>query len=407
MLPDVIRSFTRSLTLCLSVIAICPAVFISTSFAQESSPRLIFEQGNAAMRKGDTAEAIRDFQQFVSAQPSSAVGYFNLGLALEQAEQLTESLAALRKAASLDPALRGVPLFSGIVLYKLNRLSEAFTLLQKAAQLEPKNAAAWMWLGVVELDQNRADIAAASLDKAAALEPNNVDILYHRGRAHLLVSKESYAAMYARDPDSWRVHEVLGQSDAEAYRTEDAIGEFQLALRTAPSEPGLHEELGDALWTSGKLQDADEAYTAEIKIDPADGVAMYKLGSLRVTRDQAAEGVPLLEKALSEDPSLSDVHYYLGRGYAALGKQDAAIQQFRLAISGKGDEELQMMSWYQLATLYRQMRQSAEAGEALATFRKMKDVRDQRQQNKFQAQGRRREELPQQEKIPADSTMPQ
>ncbi len=32
------------------------------------------------------------------------------------------------------------------------------------------------------------------------------DILYHRGRARLLVSKDSYAEMFKVDPQSWRVH---------------------------------------------------------------------------------------------------------------------------------------------------------------------------------------------------------
>ena len=401
MLPDVLPHRSRISAL-LFTFSIAAATVATVGFAQEADARAFFQQGNAAMRRGDAAEAIQDFQQFVKATPGSAIGYFNLGLALEQGNQLQDALAALHKASALDPSLRGVPLFTGIVFYKMNRLAEADAALTRAVQLEPKNAMAWMWLGVVELDQNRADAAATSLDKAAALDPSNLDILYHRGRAHLLVSKESYAAMYARDPDSWRVHEVLGQSDAEAYRTEDAIGEFQLAVRAAPLQPGLHEELGDALWTSGKLQDADDAYAAEIKIDPFDAVALYKLGSLRVTRDQAAQGVPLLEKALSQDPTLVDAHYYLGRGMAAQGQNDAAIQQFRLAIEGKGDEELQMMSWYQLATLYRQMHQSKEAGEALAAFRRMKDARDQRQQTKFQEQARRRDKLPQQEKIPSD-----
>jgi tetratricopeptide (TPR) repeat protein len=258
----------------------------------------------------------------------------------------------------------------------------------------------------VELAQEHADSAAAALDKAAALDPNNLDILYHRGRAHLLISKASYAAMFQLSPDSWRVHEVLGQADAEAFRTEDAISEFRLALRTAPHEPGLNEELGDACWTAGKLQEADDAYSEEIKNDTANAVALYKLGSLRVTRDDAAAGLPLLERALTLDPSISDAHYYLGKGDAALGKDELAIEHFRLATNPQGTEELRIMSWYQLATLYRNLHRSQEAGEALAAFRKMKTERDQRREGKLQEQGRRRDQLPQQEVIPPTADSP-
>jgi tetratricopeptide (TPR) repeat protein len=385
----------------LPVIALVLLFCCHLGIAQDDDSKAWFERGNDAIRKGNAADAVRDFQEFLRLRPGSGEGYFNLGLALQSAGRLDESLTALRKAASLQPGLHGIRLFTGIVNYKLDHLSAAHLDLVSETRLEPRNAAGWMWLGVVELAQDHAEAAAASLDKAAALDPTNLDILYHRGRAHLLISKASYAAMFKLGPDSWRVHEVLGQADAEAFREDDAIAEFQLAIRSAPHEPGLNEELGDVCWTAGKLQEADDAYSEEIKIDSANAVALYKLGSLRVTRSDAAGGVPLLERALALDPAISDAHYYLGKGDAALGKNDLAIEHFKLATNPQGTEELRIMSWYQLATLYRNLHRTPEAGEALAAFLKMKTARDQRRENKLQAQTRRRDELPRQETIPA------
>jgi tetratricopeptide (TPR) repeat protein len=401
MLTGVFRLPLRCLTIALALPLCC-----QLGIAQDGDAKARFEQGNDALRKGNATEAVRYFQEFLRLQPGSAEGYFNLGLALQSAGKLEESLTALRKAASLQPGLRGVRLFSGIVNYKLNRLSAAHDDLVSETRLEPRNAAGWMWLGVVELAQNHADAAAAALDKAVVLDPDNLDILYHRARAHLLISKASYAAMFKLSPDSWRVHEVLGQADAEAFRTDDAISEFRLALRTAPHEPGLNEELGDACWTAGKLQEADDAYSEEIKIDSANAIAIYKLGSLLVTRDDAASGVPLLERALALDPTISDAHYYLGKGEAALGKDDEAIKNFKLATNLQGTEELRIMSWYQLATLYRNLHRTQESGEALAAFRKMKTARDQRRESKLQEQTRRRDQLPRQETIPATADLP-
>jgi tetratricopeptide (TPR) repeat protein len=366
----------------------------------------LMEQGNTAMRRGDTAEAVRDFSGFTQSQPSSAEGFFNLGLALQQAGRLEDSLSAFHKAQSLQPTLRGVSLFAGIVNYKLNRLSDAHKMLLRATQLESKNAAAWMWLGIVELAEDAPDLAVASLDKAAQLDPNNMDILYHRGRAHLLVSKESYSAMFKLDPDSWRLHEVVGQADAEASRTDNAINEFTIAVRGAPHEPGLHEELGDMYWMAGKYQEADDAYAEEIKIDPANAIAKYKLGSLRIMQNEVASGMPLLQQALVAVPELNDVHYYLGKGDAALGNEEAAIEQFRLATSEKNGEELRIMSWYQLAMLYRKMHRTQESGDAMTTFRQMKSARELRQETKFQKQGRRRGQLPVEDSIPTDVGSP-
>jgi tetratricopeptide (TPR) repeat protein len=401
MLMVVFRPSSRLLTIALLLI-----LGRQFGIAQDGDAQARFEQGNDALRKGNATDAVRDFQEFLRLQPDSAEGYFNLGLALQSAGQLNDSLIALRKAASLEPGLHGVRLFTGIVNYKLNHLSAAHEELVSETRLEPKNAAGWMWLGVVELAQEHAEAAAAALDKAVALDPTNLDILYHRGRAHLLISKESYSAMFKLSPDSSRVYEVLGQSDAEAYRPDDAIADFQLAIRAAPHQPGLNEELGDACWTAGKFQQADDAYAQEIKNDATNAVALYKLGSLRVTRSDAAAGVPLLERALALDPTISDANYYLGKGEAALGKNEVAIEHFRLATNPQGTEQLRIMSWYQLATLYRNLHRTQEAGEALAAFVKMKAARDQRQENKFQEQARRRDQLPQQETIPATADLP-
>jgi len=392
----------RSLSLPLRPLAITLIVLLSQLVLrpQTKDAQALFNRGNTALRKGDAAEAVEDFRQFVRLEPNSAEGYFNLGLALQSAGELARALDALRKAASLHPGMRGIHLFSGIVEYKLNHLAKAHSELAQATQSEPKNSAAWMWLGVVELAQNRTESAAAALDRAAALDPNDLDILYHRGRAHLLVSKQSYAAMFKLSPDSWRVHEVLGQADAEAFRADEAISEFRMAIRAAQHEPGLNEELGDACWTAGKLEDADAAYAQEIKNDTSNAIARYKLGSLRVTRGDAAGGVPLLDQALTLDSGITNAHYYLGKGYAALGKDDLAIEHFRLATDPRGDEELRIMSWYQLAILYRNLHRSQEAAEALAAFRQMKTARDQRQASKFEEQGRRRDQLPRQEAIP-------
>lgn len=407
MLVAVPRLLSRLLISLLTIALILVWCRLAPAQDNANDGSALFEKGTSAMRSGDAAEAAEEFRQFLRVQPDSAEGYFNLGLALQSAGDLSPALTALHKAAALQPLMRGVRLFTGIVDYKLNHFGEAHAALDHATRLEPKNSAAWMWLGIVELAQNQAGSAAAALDKAATLDPKNLDILFHRGRAHLLVSKQSYAEMFKLSPDSWRVHEVLGQADAEAFRAEDAIAEFRLAIRGAPREPGLNEELGDACWTADKLQEADEAYAQEIKNDSANAVAHYKLGSLRVTRDDAPGGVPLLEQALSLDPAIVDAHYYLGKGYAAQGKEDLALQHFRQATNPQGSEELRIMSWYQLAIICRNLHRTQEAAKALAAFRQLKTERDQRQASKFEEQGRRRDQLPKQETIPATADVPE
>src|SRR5271170_5467354 len=207
-----------------------------------------FNQGTQAMRSGSLDEAAGDFSKVIAVDPSFSQAYFNLGLVRMLQQQPAAAIAPLTKATALKPGLRGAHMFLGIAYYRTHDNTKASAELKKEIHLDPANASAMMWLGVVQLSDGDTVAACDTLDKAAELKPNDVDILYHRGRAHMLVSKESYEQMFHADPNSWRVHEVLAQAYLEGDRYDDAIAEFQLAVTARPQEPGLHEELGDAYW---------------------------------------------------------------------------------------------------------------------------------------------------------------
>ena len=77
----------------------------------------------------------------------------------------------------------------------------------------------------------------------------------------------------------------------ESDQIEPAINEFKIAIQMAPREPGLHEELGNLYWKTGKLDEAQQAYEQELQLDPHSAVAMYRLGSLLCERNQPKKAV--------------------------------------------------------------------------------------------------------------------
>ena len=192
------------------------------------------QQGAAAMTAGDFNAAVSAYTTVTKEVPGFAEGYFNLGLALQQAGQLDDAQSALKKALRLKPDMRGGNLFLGIIAYRQNRYKEAEDDLQRETHVDPRDAKAFMWLGVCHLAQDDPQGAIAPLDKAYALDPSDADILYHRGRAYFLVANASYAAMFKLNYDSVRVHQVLAESYAQAYRNQEAILEFELAVKLLP-----------------------------------------------------------------------------------------------------------------------------------------------------------------------------
>ena len=354
---------------------------------QTPSPavRQALQRGAAAMAAGNYAEAITDYTAVTRAMPEFAEGYLNLGLSLQQAGRTDASRAALEKSLALKPGLRGANLFLGIMAYRQNRYKDAEVRLLRETKIDPRDAKAFMWLGVCYLAEGRPQDSIPPLDQAYALDPKDADILYHRGHAYLMMADASYAAMFQLNHDSMRVHQVLGEAYATGYRTQQAISEFELTVKMAPQQPGLHEELADQYWVAGELDKATDAYREELRIDPNSVTSMYKLGSLLVLNSNPAEGVDLLRSALRADPSLSDAHYYLASGLMNLSRNQEAIREFDRAIAADPANDRAMSSYYKLALLYRKLDDTQAAQNAMRSFLRMKQ-QIASQQNSYTAQ---------------------
>lgn len=325
------------------------------------------------MREGRLEDASANFAAAVKRQPTLAEAHFNLGLVDEELGKYDQALSSLRAALKLKPHLRGANLFLGIAEFRVNNLQNAVAAVQKETIAYPKDANAWMWLGVIRLAQDHPEEAADALDKAAKLKPGDQDILYHRGRAHLLVSKDSYARMFKIDENSWLVHRVLAQANAEADRHSDAISEYEAAIKLAPTQPGLHEELGTEYRAVNKIPEAEQAFQEELALDSHNALATYKLGAIEVESGNGAKGKELIEAAQKQRSDLDHLDYNLGRAEMLLNNDAAAASHFEQTVKTDSDPEVIEQAWFQLGTAYRRLHRMEEARTAMVTYQKLKD----------------------------------
>ena len=366
----------RALLRLISPLVLCILCGVTVPLWAQRSPEVDdrFRQATEAMRNGNLEEAGKGFAAVVSQAPTFAEAHLNLGLVREEQGRYEEAITSFQKALGLKQRLHGANLFLGVADFHLNQLDKAVAAIEKETAAYPKDAPAWMWLGVVRLAQDKPEEAAEALDKAANLAPDDLDILYHRGRAHLLVSQRSYGRMFKVDPHSWRVHQIIAQANAEADRHTDAVAEYQAAIKLAPTQPGLHEELGSEYRNLGKTQEAEDAYLRELEIDPNNILAKYKLGVVTVEKGDGAKGKELIEAALRAKPGLLHSDYNLGRAEMLLGNDAAAAQHLERATSAPGsDPEVIQQAWYQLGIVYRHLHRMGDAQKAMATFQKLKD----------------------------------
>lgn len=342
-----------------------------------------FQQGVAALRADHLDEAITIFEKVTRESPRFAEADLNLGLALSQKGRNELAVTALQQAVTLKPTLRGGHLFLAISQYRLGRFPAAAFSIRKETALSPTDAKAWMWQGIIDLASAHLADSVDALNRAAKLAPVDPDILYHRGRASLELSRESYEQMFHVDPNSWHVHQVLAQADVEGEKDADAVDQYRQAIASAPPESGLHEALGSSLWRLGKFDDAEAEFETALRIDPGDTLAMYKLGCLRVDRSKAAEAKPLLERVLILDSSLKLTDFYLGRAELQLGEEAAAVAHFQKTLAEKVDPETTRQTYFQLSRAYRRLHQTQQANAAQEQYRQLDQASRQKQEDRL------------------------
>jgi Flp pilus assembly protein TadD/mono/diheme cytochrome c family protein len=171
-----------------------------------------YDMGDLLLNKGDTAGAIAHFEVACKANPASAVGATELGVALFTASRLPEAEVQFRHALELDAA------------YTDARFD-----------LASAEAAGGKW-----------EAAAADFRGVLKARPDDAKANEHLGEVLFL----------------W------GNSLAEAGNDAGAAARYQEALPFRPSDAELHGRLGVALGRTGRFAEAEKELETSLQLDP-------------------------------------------------------------------------------------------------------------------------------------------
>jgi protein O-mannosyl-transferase len=195
--------------------------------------------GVALKEKHDTAGALSEFQECVRLQPDFAGGHVNLGDALGALGRSDDAIAEYRRAIELQPLNVGAHNNLGVALFNQRRTEEAIAQFQEVTRLQPENFGARNNLGGALYLLGRTNEAIAQFREAVRLKPG-----YTEGRGNLakVLALTGQSAEAVRE---FQIYFQSGRQDAEAHfylgrallselRTNDAVVQFQEALRLKP-----------------------------------------------------------------------------------------------------------------------------------------------------------------------------
>ena len=96
--------------------------------------------GTALLRRGQTDEALAQFQQVLELQPDYEVGYYNRGHALLRKGRLDDALVQFQKAVALKPDYAGAHNNLANIYLSKGQPRDAITHYELALRFRPKNA---------------------------------------------------------------------------------------------------------------------------------------------------------------------------------------------------------------------------------------------------------------------------
>jgi tetratricopeptide (TPR) repeat protein len=212
--------------------------------------RLAFEAGQAALDRGDGAQANNLFRTAVTADPDFTYAWVNLSNVTFSTEEFNAALKGGEQgAARASDGERMLLEFNKLFL--TNNFGAQLELAKKLVEKYPNSPRAHMILAGAHAALNQFAEQRAILERAIALAPGFSPAPFALGASYLFNQPTDFAK-------------------AEKY--------YRKAVDASPGYDMYYWSLGDVARGSNKLEDARRYYKLALQLDPNDSTAPVKLG---------------------------------------------------------------------------------------------------------------------------------
>jgi tetratricopeptide (TPR) repeat protein len=132
--------------------------------------------------------------------------------------------------------------------------------------------------------------------------------------------------------DSVRAHNGLGLVFFQNGQLDDALNEYQTALKLRPSDIQVHNNLGAVYLTRGEFPQALAEFQQAVALNPRFPQARRNLGLALFQLGRIDEAIAQYRVAVEINPSSDDAYKDLGSALARKGQLDEAIADFQHAL---------------------------------------------------------------------------
>lgn len=277
-----------------------------------------WEEGVAAFKAKNYAQAVREFEGVVGERPDWPQGHLMLGKSLLGANRTAQGVEALRKAYDLAPSDTGIQLSLAQAFVSAGRHGDAAQLLAKVnqASLSKEQQAAFSKLYTTALQQSgQGAKAQAELEKAARANPNDSTIQYQFGVAALNAGNTAQAV---------QALERAAKNDPKSAVKQKAY--TQALIRQAQETGGT---ANDPIYVKA-AESAKALYALEANYEN-----LLLLGEAQLGAKQYKVAADTFTQAASRNANDWLPLFYQGQAHTAAGNYDAAVTALRAALTRK------------------------------------------------------------------------
>lgn len=225
------------------------------------------------------------------------------------------------------------------------------------AETEMKKAAALPKPDCVR-DKPACDYAAGRLlDAAGGASP------YWKIRANNELARQAFSKL-GQLPESVEVHALKADIAANLGQWVEAANEWRAAMKLAPDDPALEQQLAMVLHQGGDYQSSLPMFRKMLAAEPKSPDLNFFVGEAHLRLEQPEQALPYLEAAVRLNPKLLPAHASLGLAYMRTGKPAEAISHLEPVLEADDDGSLH----FQLARAYQASGNAEKSKQAMAGY---------------------------------------
>ena len=305
----------------------------------------VFSEANEEYDAGNYQKALELFDQAIDEGVGNEVVWNNRGAALDALARHEEATESYRKAALINPSYELAWHNLGNSLFIQELFGQAAHAYSKAAAENPKRMENWSGLAAAYSNAGKTKKARAAISEMDVFAKADASALLLQADLYLEAGFPELAAgrsraYISRSPAAVDGYAHLGGAEHETGDYNHAIETFEQALKFAPGDKEIWNNLGYTYFCAGHLTRAVECFDKALEIDPRYKNAWYNKGYAYHGADMLEDAVMCYEKALLEDSLDRVLWNNLGNALYNLGRYVESIPKFVEAIGVDPDYEI-------------------------------------------------------------------